>query len=169
VCNLQHISCLHRINFRRRVIIHLYYLCEPRETTSGQWWRTVYTHHNTSLADKSLISITVSKRERAHVILSEVILFEMTLCWLALVVIFIVGNAEALVWNGDGTDTRWSLQCDFIGRDLKNQISPASQCGSLCKANSPCSHFTWTNFNVSSLPFHFTSFSFIRIIMQAIT
>ncbi len=47
----------------------------------------------------------------------------MTLCWLllALVVIFIVGNAEALVWNGDGT--RWSLQCDFIGRDLKIQIS----------------------------------------------
>ena len=57
VCNLQHISSLHRINFRRRVIIHLCYLCicakcEPRETTSGQWWRTVYTHHNTSLADK---------------------------------------------------------------------------------------------------------------------
>ena len=79
----------------------------------------------------------------------------MTLCWLlALVVIFIVGNAEALVWNGDGTDIRWSLQCDFIGRNLKIQISPANQCGPLCKANYPCSHFTWTNFNVSSLPFH---------------
>jgi hypothetical protein len=111
-----------------------------------------------------------AKRVSSRYFIRSHTLFEMTLCWLAfLVVIFIVGNAEALVWNGDGTDTRWSLQCDFIGRDLKNQISPASQCGSLCKANSPCSHFTWTNFNVSSLPFHFTSFSFVRIIMQAVT
>jgi hypothetical protein len=44
---------------------------------------------------------------------------------------------------------------EFIGPDLKIQASPdASQCRSLCKANSPCTHFTWIYLNVSSLPFH---------------
>ncbi|XP_046458705.1 uncharacterized protein LOC124205356 [Daphnia pulex] len=70
-----------------------------------------------------------------------------TLCWKALILILVIGNSAAIVWNGDGTDTRWALQCDFIGRDFKNQISPGDRCGSLCKENSPCSHFTWTNYN----------------------
>ncbi|EFX72198.1 hypothetical protein DAPPUDRAFT_227578 [Daphnia pulex] len=70
-----------------------------------------------------------------------------TLCWKASILILVIRNSAAIVWNGDGTDTRWALQCDFIGRDLKNQISRGDQCGSLCKENSPCSHFTWTNYN----------------------
>ncbi|KAI9558647.1 hypothetical protein GHT06_015436 [Daphnia sinensis] len=71
-----------------------------------------------------------------------------SLYWITvfLVVIFDVNNVTALVWNGAGTDTRWALQCDFIGRDMKNQLSTGDQCGPLCKANPPCSHFTWTNF-----------------------
>ncbi|XP_046646576.1 uncharacterized protein LOC124336813 isoform X2 [Daphnia pulicaria] len=70
-----------------------------------------------------------------------------TFCWKALILILVIGNSAAIVWNGDGTNTRWALQCDFIGRDFKNQISPGDRCGSLCKENSPCSHFTWTNYN----------------------
>lgn len=77
-----------------------------------------------------------------------------SLCWVTLfLVLSVVSNAAGLVWNGAGTDTRWALQCDFIGRDVKNQISTGDQCGSLCKANPPCSHFTWTNYKVQiSLP-----------------
>lgn len=68
--------------------------------------------------------------------------------WIAL---FLLASAKAIVWNGAGTDVLWAYACDFNGRDLKNQPSTGDQCGSLCKADPSCSHFTWTNYQVQRI------------------
>ena len=76
-----------------------------------------------------------------------------SLCLFAWLLLVVTGPSTALVWSGTGV--RWAAQCDFVGRDLKNQITTASQCGPLCQTTPSCSHFTWTNFQVESNSFTF--------------
>ena len=69
-------------------------------------------------------------------------------CLFALLLLLVViGNAFALVWSG--THLRWAPHCDFIGKNLEHQLSPADRCGPLCQATHSCTHFTWTNHEVN--------------------
>ncbi len=59
-----------------------------------------------------------------------------------------VGQPPASAWNDAGT-LKWALKCDFIGRDLMGKASSADTCGPTCQSTSGCSHFVWTDYQVS--------------------
>ena len=57
-----------------------------------------------------------------------------------------VGISHAFVWQaGNGGQVMWSLNCDFKGSDIGNQVASSADCGGLCIANVKCTHFTATN------------------------
>lgn len=55
--------------------------------------------------------------------------------------------SEAFEWNYDVENKLyWSMNCDFIGNDLKNVQMSGQYCGSSCVATPGCTHFTWTDY-----------------------
>ena len=61
-------------------------------------------------------------------------------------VILMIENSNAISWQ-DGPDGKWSMGCDFFGKDLINRLSKGEECSGLCKTISGCTHFTWSNYN----------------------
>ena len=59
-----------------------------------------------------------------------------------------VGQPPASAWN-DAGNFKWAVQCDFVGRDLMSKATTSDTCGSTCASTTGCSHFVWTNYQVS--------------------
>ena len=52
-------------------------------------------------------------------------------------------TVSARHWQvGDGGLTRWDLNCDFNGRDIRCVPAAGEQCGGVCISNPSCTHFT---------------------------
>ena len=52
-------------------------------------------------------------------------------------------TVSARHWQlGDGGLTRWDMNCDFNGRDIRCVPAAGDQCGGICISNPSCTHFT---------------------------
>jgi hypothetical protein len=40
--------------------------------------------------------------------------------------------------------TRWDMDCDFNGRDIRCVPASGDQCGGMCISNPSCTHFTYS-------------------------
>ena len=58
------------------------------------------------------------------------------------------GQPPASAWN-DAGNLKWAVQCDFVGKDLTRQATTSETCGPTCESTPGCSHFIWTNYEVS--------------------